>query len=53
MAHVQSVLDAILWSAALAIIKVPGHCGIHALEVKGNHLADVLAKNAALEGPNG
>ena len=36
----------------LAIIKVPGNSKPDSLESKGNHLADISAKNAVLKGTN-
>ena len=34
------------------IIKIPGHSRLDFLEVKGNHLADTLVRNAPLKGTN-
>lgn len=45
-------MDGIFLSAALVIIKIPGHSKLDFLEAKGNHLADTPAKNAALKGAN-
>lgn len=47
--YVQELLDAILLPDALAI-KIPGHSELDSLEGKGNHFADISAKNAALKG---
>ena len=50
--YVQELLDAILLPAVLVIIKILGHSKLDFLGAKGNHLADIFAKNAALEGTN-
>ena len=50
--YVQELLDAILLSADLAIIKIPGHSKLDSLEAKGKHLADTSRKNAAVKGAN-
>ena len=51
--YVQELLNAILLPATLAIIKIPGHSKLDSLEAKGNHLAAISARNAALKGTNG
>ena len=38
--------------ASLSIIKILGNSKLDSLEVKGNHLADICTRNAALEGIN-
>lgn len=48
--YVQHLLDATLLPATLAVIKVPGHSKLDSLEAKGNHIADISAKNVALKG---
>lgn len=50
--YVQKLLDAIQLADALASIKVPAHSKLDSLEARGNHLVDISAKNAALEGTN-
>ena len=45
-------MNAILLSAALAIIKVPWHSKLDSLEAKGNHLTDIPEKTLALKGTN-
>ena len=48
--YVQELLNAILLPATLVIIKIPEHSKLDSLEVRGNHLADNSARNAALRG---
>lgn len=48
--YVQDVLEAIFLSATSAMIKVPGYSKPDSLEAKGNHIADISTKNAALKG---
>ena len=43
-------MNAILLPATLVIIKIPEHSKLDSLEVRGNHLADNSARNAALRG---
>ena len=50
--YVQELLDATLLPVALAVIKIPGHSKLDSLGAKGNHLAHILARNAALKGTN-
>ena len=38
--------------AALAVIKILGRSKLDSLEAKGNHLADISTRNAALKGNN-
>ena len=42
-------MDAILLPAILAIIKILRHSQLDVLEAKGNHLADISTRNAALK----
>lgn len=51
--YVQNVLDVIVLPVAVTIIKVPRHSRLNTLEAKGNHLTDILAKNAALRRSTG
>ena len=44
-------MNAIL-SPATYIIKIPGHSKLDSLEAKGNHLADISARNATVKGTN-
>ena len=46
------IQDAVLLPAALAIGKILGYSELDPLEVKGNHLADISARNAALNVTN-
>lgn len=48
--YVQDVLEATFLSATSAMIKVPGYSKLDSLEAKGNHIADISTKNAALKG---
>ena len=49
---VQELLNAILLQDALSIIKVLGHSKFDSPEARGNHLADISARNASLKEPN-
>lgn len=41
---IQNVLDVILLSSTLALIKMPGHSKHDSLQTKGNHLTDISYK---------
>ena len=47
---VQKLLNAI--PAALAIIEILEHSKLDSLEAKGNHLADIFARNVVFKGTN-
>ena len=46
----NNMLTEHLPSATFTIIKILGHFKLDILEAKGNHFADILARNAALKG---
>lgn len=50
--YVQKLLNAVILPAILAIIKILGHVKLDFLEITGNHLADISARNAILKGTN-
>ena len=50
-AYVQGWIDPILLHAALAFTKIR-HSKLDSLKTKGNYLADISARNAALKGTN-
>ena len=45
-------MNAVILPAILATIKILGHVKLDFLENKGNHLADISARNAILKGTN-
>ena len=49
--YVQDLIDPILLHAALAFMKIR-HSKLDSLKTKGNYLADISARNAALKGAN-
>lgn len=50
--YVQELLNSIVLYATLAITRILLHSKLDSLQVKGNHLADTSARNAALKGTN-
>ena len=50
--YVQELLDAMFSLAVLAINKIQRHSKLDLLEAKGNHLADISARNVVLKGTN-
>lgn len=51
--YAWELLDTMVFLDALAIIKILGYSKLDSLEAKGNHLADISAKNTALKGVSG
>ena len=45
-------MNTVILPAILAIIKILGHVKLDFLEIKGNHLADISARNAIFKGTN-